>query len=62
MRFAILTNGTLLTEDVLAQLGQAHRRRRLDVVQVSIDGSRADVHDASRGKGVSTGPSAGCGC
>lgn len=51
MRYSILTNGTLLTEDVLAQLGQAHRRRRLDVVQVSIDGSRAEIHDASRGKG-----------
>ena len=51
MRFTILTNGTLLTEEVLAQLGLAHRRRRLDVVQVSIDGSRAEIHDASRGKG-----------
>ncbi len=51
MRFTILTNGTLLTDDVLAQLGQAQRRRRLDAVQVSIDGSRAEIHDASRGKG-----------
>ena len=51
MRFSILTNGTRLTEDVLAQLGVAHRRRRLDSIQVSIDGSRAEVHDASRGEG-----------
>ena len=51
MRYSILTNGTLLTEDVLAQLGQAHRRRRLDSIQVSIDGARAEIHDASRGKG-----------
>ena len=51
MRYTILTNGTLLTEDVLAQLDQAHRRRRLTMVQVSIDGSCAEIHDASRGKG-----------
>ena len=51
MRFSILTNGTLLTEPTLAELGRADRRRRLDVVQVSIDGSRAEIHDASRGQG-----------
>ncbi len=51
MRYSVLTNGTLLTDDVLTQLGQTHRRRRLDSIQVSIDGSCAEIHDASRGKG-----------
>ena len=51
MRYGILTNGTLLTEDAVARLGQEGRRRRLDSIQVSIDGSCAAIHDASRGKG-----------
>ncbi|MGD9612672.1 MAG: PqqD family peptide modification chaperone [Kiritimatiellia bacterium] len=51
MRYSILTNGTLLTEKTLAELGRADRRRRLDAIQVSIDGSCAEIHDASRGKG-----------
>mgnify|MGYP003601629312 CR=1 FL=1 len=51
MRYSILTNGTLLTEETIAQLGQGGRRRRLDSIQVSIDGSGAEIHDASRGKG-----------
>ena len=51
MRFSILTNGTLLAEDAVARLGQEGRRRRLDSIQVSIDGSCAAIHDASRGKG-----------
>lgn len=51
MRYGILTNGTLLTEETIARLGQGGRRRRLDSIQVSIDGSRAEIHDASRGKG-----------
>ena len=51
MRYSILTNGTLLTEETIAQLGQGGCRRRLDSIQVSIDGSCAEIHDASRGKG-----------
>jgi len=51
MRYSLLTNGTLVTEETLAQFAQGGRRRRLDSIQVSIDGSRAEVHDASRGKG-----------
>lgn len=51
MRYGILTNGTLLTEEAIVQLGQGGRRRRLDSIQVSIDGSCAEIHDASRGKG-----------
>ena len=51
LRYGILTNGTLVTEQTLEQLGQVSRRRRLDSIQVSIDGSRPEIHDASRGRG-----------
>lgn len=51
MRYSILTNGTLITEETLARFGAGGRRRRLDSIQVSIDGSCADIHDASRGQG-----------
>lgn len=49
MRFALLSNGTLLTDDNVARL--VERRRRLDYVQISIDGSCAETHDRSRGAG-----------
>ncbi len=51
MRYSLLTNGTLITETVLGLFEKDKRRTRLDVIQVSIDGSRAEIHDKSRGKG-----------
>ena len=51
MRYGILSNGTLITEETLGQFQQGARRGRLDSIQISIDGSCATVHDASRGKG-----------
>jgi SynChlorMet cassette radical SAM/SPASM protein ScmE len=48
MRYSLLTNGTLVTEKTLAQFEVGKRRLRLDSVQVSIDGSRAEIHDQSR--------------
>lgn len=48
MRYSILTNGTLIDEKVIASFGEGKRRLRLDSIQVSIDGSTAAVHDASR--------------
>jgi len=51
MRYSMLTNGTLITEKTLDEFSCGLRRRRLDSIQVSIDGSCAAVHDASRGKG-----------
>lgn len=48
MRYSLLTNGTLIDENVIARLGEGKRRLRLDSIQVSIDGSCAAVHDASR--------------
>ncbi|MBN2537949.1 radical SAM protein [candidate division WOR-3 bacterium] len=48
MRYAILSNGTLITPAVVEAFGVGKRRLRLDYVQVSIDGSRAEIHDQSR--------------
>ena len=49
MRFSILTNGTLITDDAASRLNTY--RRRLDYIQVSVDGSGPETHDAIRGKG-----------
>jgi SynChlorMet cassette radical SAM/SPASM protein ScmE len=48
MRYTILTNGTLIDEKVLGQFEIGKRRLRLDSIQVSIDGSRAEIHNLSR--------------
>ncbi len=48
MRYSLLTNGTLITEKTIEAFGKEKRRLRLDSIQVSIDGSRAEVHDLSR--------------
>ncbi|MBN1563808.1 MAG: radical SAM protein, partial [Anaerolineae bacterium] len=48
MRFTILTNGTLITDEVAARL--AEYRRRLDIIQVSLDGSKPETHNPIRGK------------
>ena len=48
MRYGLLSNGTLITEKVLAQFLQGKRRLRLDSIQISIDGSRAEIHNRSR--------------
>ena len=49
LRFSILTNGTLITSRLAQRL--ATYRRRLDYIQVSVDGSSPASHDAIRGKG-----------
>jgi SynChlorMet cassette radical SAM/SPASM protein ScmE len=48
MRFAILSNGTLIDDPIAAFLAETSR---CDYVQVSIDGSGPETHDACRGKG-----------
>jgi SynChlorMet cassette radical SAM/SPASM protein ScmE len=48
LRYQILTNGTLITEKILSQFEIGKRRQRLNSIQVSIDGSQANVHDKSR--------------
>lgn len=61
MRYSILTNGTLLTEETIAQLGQGGRRRRLDSIRSRSTDPARRSNDASRGKGVLKKPSADCG-
>ncbi len=48
MRFSILSNGTLITDEMAAFLSSSGR---CEGVQVSIDGSKPETHDACRGKG-----------
>jgi SynChlorMet cassette radical SAM/SPASM protein ScmE len=48
MRFSILSNGTLITDDMAEFLASTGR---CNSVQVSIDGSVDTTHDAFRGKG-----------
>jgi SynChlorMet cassette radical SAM/SPASM protein ScmE len=48
MRYSVLTNGTLITEDTLKAFEKVKRRLRLASIQVSIDGSCAEIHDKSR--------------
>ena len=48
MRFALLSNGGLIDDSIAEFLA---RTGRCDYVQVSIDGSRAETHDACRGRG-----------
>lgn len=48
MRYSILSNGTLLDERTLDQFAVGKRRKRLRYIQVSIDGSCAEIHDLSR--------------
>jgi SynChlorMet cassette radical SAM/SPASM protein ScmE len=50
MRYSLLTNGTLITEETLKQFEVGKRRQRLDSIQISVDGSSAEVHDLSRPK------------
>jgi len=50
MRYSLLSNGTMITEQVLAQFEIGKRRQRLDSIQVSVDGSSPEVHDLSRPK------------
>jgi len=50
MRYSMLSNGTLITGKVLAQFEIGKRRTRLNSIQVSIDGSTAEIHNKSRPK------------
>ncbi len=48
MRYSLLSNGTLITDEMAAFLKQTGR---CNYVQVSIDGSGPSPHDKSRGSG-----------
>ncbi|HAL92935.1 MAG TPA: SynChlorMet cassette radical SAM/SPASM protein ScmE [Verrucomicrobia bacterium] len=48
MRFSMLSNGGLINDEIAAFMAGTGR---CDYVQVSVDGSCAEVHDSCRGKG-----------
>lgn len=52
MRYSILTNGSLVDERIAEAMASSGR---CDFVQVSVDGSCAETHDACRGKGSFAG-------
>lgn len=52
MRFSILSNGARITPRVAGHLAAS---KRCNTVQVSVDGSRAEVHDRLRGAGAFEG-------
>ncbi len=52
MRYSILTNGSLITEKIIAKFKKGRRRARFSNIQVSLDGSRPEIHDKSRGQGA----------
>ncbi len=49
MRFSLLSNGALI-DDAIA--GYIAGTGRCDLIQISIDGPRAEIHDRSRGRGA----------
>jgi len=49
MRFSILSNGTLIDDEIAAFIAETGRCNQ---VQVSIDGSKPETHDIFRGKGT----------
>jgi SynChlorMet cassette radical SAM/SPASM protein ScmE len=48
MRYSILSNGTLISKEIIEKFAVGKRRLRLDSIQISIDGSCADIHNRSR--------------
>jgi SynChlorMet cassette radical SAM/SPASM protein ScmE len=48
MRFKLLSNGTLITDEIASYIASTGR---CDSIQVSIDGGSPQTHDLSRGKG-----------
>jgi Fe-coproporphyrin III synthase len=52
MRFSILTNGSLINNEIASFIAGT---KRCNHVQVSVDGSSPEVHDSCRGKGSFVG-------
>lgn len=49
MRFSVLTNGSLMSAEIA---GHLKATRRCNLIQISLDGSTAAVHEQLRGKGT----------
>lgn len=56
MRFSLLSNGGLIDNEIASYIASTGR---CDQVQISIDGSFAEVHDTCRGKGAFEGATRG---
>lgn len=56
MRFSLLSNGVLINDEIAAIIASTGR---CDYVQVSVDGSCAEIHDSCRGKGSFEGATRG---
>lgn len=52
LRFSLITNGTLGNAELVARLARPEIARRLNNIQISVDGSCSDVHDRMRGQGA----------
>jgi SynChlorMet cassette radical SAM/SPASM protein ScmE len=50
LRYSLISNGTMITEETIKQFEIGKRRLRLDSIQISMDGSSAEVHNLSRPK------------
>lgn len=48
LKFSIVSNGSLITDDLAAFIAET---KQCKYIQISIDGSKAEVHDSCRGKG-----------
>ncbi len=48
MRYSILSNGTYINDRIIEKFSIGKRKKRLDYIQISIDGSTADIHNKSR--------------
>lgn len=51
MRYSLISNGTLGSEKTVTGLLARKRRRRLNSIQISVDGSGPKTHDLIRGNG-----------
>ncbi len=52
MRFSILSNGTLINDEIADFIANTGR---CDCIQISVDGSEAEIHDVFRGQGAFDG-------
>jgi Fe-coproporphyrin III synthase len=58
MRFALLSNGGLITDEIADFIAHSER---CDYVQISVDGASPQAHDAARGRGAFEGAMRGIG-
>jgi len=52
MRFSILSNGMLIDDNIASFIAST---KRCNSIQISVDGSRPEIHDACRGEGSFVG-------